>query len=173
MGAARHQIIACAFGCRLGQDRGFNLHEALAIEMLAQKVIDLRPQRDAFEHMRTAQIHVAITEPDIFSHLMMFFIQRKGRCLRLIEQFDLSGNDLDLTGRQIRVNRAFRSVTYLAADPQHIFTANPFGLHKALRTGRIKNQLDQAATITQIDKDNPAVVPAPVYPATDLDLLIH
>jgi len=99
------------------------------------------------------------------------FVMMKRRRLRLVQHNEARHKNLDLAGRQIRVDRAFRAGADLALDLQDVFTANALGLGENLWRIRIEDDLQQSLPITQVDEYNAAVIPAPMHPAGYLDNL--
>ena len=62
--AARHQVIARAFGRRFEKDRRLDVDEAVLIEMTADRLQRLMAPAQIALHLGTAQIEIAILEAD-------------------------------------------------------------------------------------------------------------
>ena len=83
----------------------------------------------------------------------------------------LIDNDLDITGRQIRVLKALGSLAHRADHLDHIFAAHLGGDVVGGGGGvGINRHLGDAEAIAQIDKDQAAVIAAAVHPTGQGDL---
>ena len=67
MDAARHEIIARAFGRRAREHRRLDLEEALLVERFADFEDDAVPQLDIRVQPRAAQIEIAVAQPRLFA----------------------------------------------------------------------------------------------------------
>src|SRR5450755_2891569 len=122
--AARHKIIARAFGSALHQDRSLDLQKFALIQVVAYNFDHAMTQHDIVAHLRTAQVEIAIFQTQGFIDLNRLAIDRKWRRARGIEDLDLLGNHLDLTSAQVRIFGS-RQATYNGTSHlQHIFRAH-------------------------------------------------
>ena len=126
MDAARHQIVARAFGRRLRQNRRLDLPEAFGVEILADRQRDAMPQAQVVLQARAAQIEIAIAQPHVFADRRLVG-DRELRRLRLVQQPDLRGDDLDLAGIELRVHRVGVATAHRAADGDDVLGAQLLG----------------------------------------------
>src|SRR5690554_1950442 len=171
VGTAGHQIITGAFGGGTGQDRCFHIHETAAIQEVADVTGYPGTETQTVDHFRAAQIDEAIAQTNVLTHIHVL-VQRERRRGGGVQDNDFLTQQLYLTGRHIVVFGASRSTTHAAGDFNNKLTANLLRQGKALRGVRIDNHLGHAIPISQIQEDNPTVVPAAVYPSTESDFLI-
>ena len=145
------------------------LQETPFIEKIPQEFCNLGTQPDIGLHLGPAQIDIAITQAGIICHI--FIIQLEGWCIGPVQDFNRVAQDLNLSGWQLPVYSTLRAVPYLAGNVQDVFVSHCLSNCKRARLVRIKYNLDNTRTVTQIDENYTAVIAAPVYPATELHLL--
>src|SRR6266851_4354550 len=97
---ARNEIIASPFRRGLGQNRCFNLPEAVRIEIAADCKRRPMAQADVALHVRPAQVEIPVAEANVFGYGALFG-DRKRRRLRLVQDEDPAREHLDLAGRQL------------------------------------------------------------------------
>ncbi len=171
LGPARHQIVARAFRCGAGQDRGFDVEEAEIVERRTHRAGDLRAQLHVALHARLAQFDVAIAQARGIAH-RLGFVELQRRRLGGVENFQRRGVDLDLARGEVLVHRALGARAHPAGHLDHVFAAQALGRGKGFGLVGIEHDLDQPAAIAQIHEDHPAVVAAPVHPAADGDFAV-
>ncbi len=168
MRAARHQVIACALGRRLGQHRRFDVDETLAVEEFAHRTRDGVTLAQARGHDLAAQIDVAVLEPHFLAHLL---VELERQRVGAIQDLDGARHDLDAAGSEVRVDRTGRALAHLALDAHHELVAELFGVGEHLGRVRVADDLHQALAVAQVDEDHAAVVAPPMHPADDGDRL--
>ncbi len=168
VGPAGDDVIAGSFRRRFRQHRRFDIDKAVLIEEIPHCPGHRMSQAQVGEHVLPAEIQVAKLEPQF---LVRLFVMVKRRRLRIVQRLQFVRENLDLSGRHIRVHRTFGPVTHLPFDPQYVLTADSFGFRKDLRPVRIENDLQQSFPIPEVDKNYATVVATPVHPATDRDFL--
>ena len=116
-------------------------------------------------HIRAAQIEIAVFQPQLGAHVAVFFnFKRRRLCRR--ENFQLRNGDFDFARWQIFVDCAFPAGAYPALCQKDIFRARGKCLCKYILIRiRVKCQLNDAAAVAQIDKNQAAEVPLPLAPA--------
>ena len=90
--ATRHQIIAGPFGRGARQNRGLNFYEAVLIQERAQGLQNACAHLQVGEHLRTAQIDIAIAQAYFIADIKVVYLKRWRVCgiqnqQRLAEQF--------------------------------------------------------------------------------------
>ena len=125
-------------------------------------------QPETLLHDVASEVDVAILQTVLFAD---FFVVVERRCLGGVQDRQFPGQHFDATGRQVRIDRAFRSRTHKSFDGQHIFIAHAFGCCKEFRCVRVADDLQQAVAVAQIDENHATVVAAAVHPAGNGDLL--
>ena len=125
VGAARHQVIAGAFRRRLREHRGLDVDEALAVEELPYRAGDARPGFEPREHLRAAQIDVAVPEPRLLADVVLVELERRG--LRGVQDFEALPEYLDRTGRQLGVEGAGGALPHPARGAQDVLGTHLLG----------------------------------------------
>ena len=70
--AARHDVVARAFRRRGSHDGRLNVEEVARVEEVAHVLDDAIAQHQVIAHPRTAQIEVAVAQPQRFIHATLF-----------------------------------------------------------------------------------------------------
>src|SRR5450759_2105468 len=131
----------------------------------------LGPQQQAIEHRLTANVEVAVSEPDAFVHWSIRLVNVEGGRLSLAENLDGAGLDFDLASRKFGVLCARQPVGNFAGDLEHELVANrPRDGRRLGRFRLVDHDLSQAVAVAQVDEDEPAVVAPAMDPASDPDL---
>ena len=100
-------------------------------------------------------------------------VELEWRGLGTIEDFQGSAVNFYLTSGHIGVNRGFTSGAHLARNLEHIFGSNLVRLGKELTGIGVKHHLNNALTVTQINKYNPTVIATTINPATESNFFIN
>ncbi len=162
--AARHQVVARAFGRCAPQDRRFDFDKAVRVEKRARRPHRQRAPAQIALHGRAAQINIAIAQAHVLGSGVG--VDRKRRGLRDVEDVRLCHRDFHFTGRKLRVDRALGAHHHLAACGQIILGAGaPRDLVRRGGLGGVENQLEDALAVAQIDEDESAVVAAGSNPS--------
>ena len=165
--AARHQIIARAFGRAARQHRRFDLQEAVFVEMRTHDLRQPVAQAQVLEHPGPPQIEIAVTQPSIF-HGFDVAVEREGRGVRRVEHAQFLDDQLDLAGRQIGVHRFGRAAFQAPAGSHDVFRAQVLGAGvRRLADLGIADDLDQAGSVAHVDERDAAVIAARPHPAHD------
>ena len=137
---------------------------ASIVRLIAAITVCCRPE--VVLHALAAQVEPAVPEPQRLVDVLLVELERKRRRARE----DAHGVDLelDLAGRQVRVDRLGRAGDDLALRLQDELVANL--VRDAGRLGRalrVDHELHLAGVVAQVDEDEAAVVAARVGPARD------
>ena len=165
MNAARHEVVARAFGRGAGQHRGFDVDEALRVQITANAHSDLITQAQVALHHRTAQVDNAVGQAHVFADV--FIVNLEWRRSGSVQDFDFFGKNFDFAGNHFVIGGTFRTVAYAAGNAQNVFVAGRVGSGKCFRSVRVDNDLNDAFAVAQVDKNHTAVVASAVYPAFD------
>ena len=108
---------------------------------------------------------------DIFRNVNIV-LDHEGRRFGIVEYTQFLDFDFDFASCHFRVDRAFRAGRYDTAHGDDIFTANPFGFGMRFRVAvRVEGQLCYPLAVTQVNKDQTAVITASLNPAHKTDFL--
>ncbi len=117
-----------------------------------------------------AHVEVAVSEPDLLAQFLRTLDrERKGR--GIAQHLDGIGDDLDLTGRQVRVLVARLPQADPPGDLDAVLRAQVVRGAAAVRIGVSDHDLRDARGVTQVDEDHAAVVAAVRHPAGQRHLL--
>ena len=157
MQAAGHHEIACAFGRALEQDRRLDLEEIAIRQVLADKAHDAVSQHQVLRHARSADIQVAILEPQ---HLVYFVARRvrsgcnvKRWILGWVEDRHAIRDHLHVARGEVRVAQPFRPRCHRAFHLDDEFRASLRGDIMGRHLVGIDRHLRNAETVAQVDKD--------------------
>ncbi len=164
MSTARHQVVACAFRGGTSQDRRLDVEEAVLVQEAADACGHARAQTQLLGHFRATQVEEAIAQAGFFADVREL-VQRERRGFRLVQHFQFVAQDFDHARRHVGVGGAGRTQADLAGDLHDVFAAHPIGSGEGFSTVRIKHDLGQTITITDIEENHPTVVTATVDPS--------
>ncbi|CRM90238.1 hypothetical protein [Pseudomonas sp. 22 E 5] len=170
MGTARHQVVTRTFRGGPGQDRRFDVEEAVFVEEAANAGGHARTQAQLLGHFRTTQVQEAVAQAGFFAHVGVF-IEWERRGFRLVQHFQFITQHFDGAGGHVGVYSTGRAQAHLAGDFNDVFAAHAVGGGEALGAVRVEHHLGQTITITDIEEDHPAVVAATVNPSAKGDFL--
>src|SRR5207248_11621918 len=94
-------------------------------------------------------------------------------CRGAVQELEPLASALHCTGREIWLCSGRRAPPYPPFKAQHILAADPLGNGKAFSLAWIEYRLDNPFSVPQVNEDHTPVIPAAVYPAAQLDLLIQ
>ena len=171
MGAAGHQIVAGAFRGGLGQHRGFDVHEAVLLQELAQRADDPGAQPQPLLHLRPAQIEIAIAQPHFLGGILVVQLERQR--LGSVENLQLAGQHLHRPGSQVGILGTFGPPPHPSNYPQHVFVAHPLGVGEGIRCIGVDHDLYQTLAVAQVDEDHAAMIAAAMRPTAEGDILIQ
>ena len=163
MDARRHQEVARALGRGRGQNRRRELEEARLHHALADRGRDRQALHDVLVQRLAPEIEEAVLQAQIF-RVVGLAEHRDRQLLCRGEHLDLGREQLDLAGRQFRVDSALGARAHLAVDAHHPLGAHGLGGLERGAVG-IGHDLRDAVVVAQIDEQQPAVVAHAVHPA--------
>jgi hypothetical protein len=124
---------------------------------------------EIFQHCRAAEIEVTVTKPDLFLKVFLV-LDREGRGQAGIDDLETIGEELDLPGRELRVDGALGPRPNLTLDRNHKLRAKILSRLVSIgRSLRTEDHLGQTGPVTKIDEDHPAVVAAAANPTAKGD----
>ncbi len=167
MQARGHEEVARAFGRRSSQDRRLELVEADIAHAAAHRGDHPLARHDVGVHRLAAQVEEAVFEANVL-RIFRLAEDRQRQFLGLRQHLDLGGEDFDLAGGEVRVDRGRVAVLDLTVDPDHPFAAHLFGSGEGGRI-RIGDDLRDAVMVAQVDEKQPAMVAHAVNPARKTD----
>jgi hypothetical protein len=173
MGAARHQVVAGALGGGLGEDGGFDVQEAMGVQEVAQVAGDAAALAQALLHLGTAQIDIAVAQAQFLGGVAAMVVELDRRGLGAVENGQGAGQNLDLASRHVLVFGPFRARAHPPLDPEDKLAAGLLGQAEGLGIVRVDHHLNQTAAVTQVDEDDAAVIPAPVDPSAQGNVLTN
>ena len=162
MDAARHKIVARAFGRRFREDRRLDFPESLRVEKLADAQRDAMAQPDVLLHARAPQVEVPVAEADLLGHGSLVR-DRKWRRLRLGEHSDLAGEHFHLACCELRIDRVLGATLYDAGHTDDVLRPQPLR-HGHQRLVVAHDDLRQAGAIADVDEGDAAKVAHAVHP---------
>ena len=172
MHAAGDQIVSRALGRGLAQDGGLDLEEALTGHELSHVLDHLASEDQPSLHIRTAKVQTPVLEAQVFLGVAVLD-DMKGRCLSLGEDPGLLDPDLDRAGRDIRVHRFSPADSACRGDDEFRSHFLCFGKIFSTAFCLFIDQLQDAASVTQIHEDKSAFVSLFGHPSHYGDGLAH
>ena len=159
---ARNQVVTSTFRGATRQHRSFDIDETLLIQVVANGQCGLVTQLEVTLHVQATQIKHAVSQTRRFRQV--FIVEMERRRFGLIENFQFAAKHFNATGDQVRIVGAFGTGANKAHDFQAVFVTNGFSGLEDLGIVRVTNNLQKTFAVTQVDKDNTAVVTAAVSP---------
>ena len=170
MDAAGDEVVARAFGGGASEERGFDLEEAVVGEVLADGAGDLVAENEVALQLGAAEVQVAILEASLFVDCDGVVGDREGRGLRVIEEEEGVGDELDVAGGHVGVGEAFAAVAEDSGDGDDVLGTSGFGF--SVGNGRdflVEHDLGDAGAVAEVEEDEVAVVAAAIDPAHEGD----
>ncbi len=162
--ARRHEELARALGRRRHEHRRLDLDEALGLHRPSDRRVDGAPHAQVLLHPLAAQIEEAVLQAEVLVDLVGASVDRERRRGGGAQHLDRAVTDLDLTGRQVRVDGAIRPLAHDAGDPHDVLAAHVDGV--------VDDALDHAEVIAHVDeREVLAVLATTRDPAADGDRL--
>ena len=137
--------------------------ESLLVEISARRQRHAVAQRQVLLKRRAAEIEVPVLEPRLFGDGRVL-VDRERRGLRFVEDVEPVYHDVDLAGRQFRVDRLGRAGFHPAVHRKHEFRTDARGGAGRGRAGAHEH-LRQPVAIPQIEEREAAEVPDAMHPA--------
>jgi hypothetical protein len=156
--------------CRRGlrDHRRLDLEEALLVEVLPDRHRRAVPQHDVLLHARAAEVQVPVLQTDVLRHRRIVG-DGKRRRLRVVEETDLRRGDLDLTGRNLRVDRVGGPRLDPAEHRHHELRAQALRLRHE-RIVVADDDLRDAVAIAQVEEQQRAEIADAVDPSEQHDV---
>ncbi len=126
------------------------------------------PQADVRLQARTAQVEVAVAQPDVLRHRAVLG-DLKRRRLRFVEQTNLAGQHFHFAGRQLRIHRLVSATLHVAGDADDKLRAESLG-DGHQRVVFADHHLRDAGAVANIEKRDAAEVADAVHPAKQHDV---
>src|SRR6185436_7611257 len=166
----RDDEIARALRCLLGEDRRLDVDEPGALHLGADDRDGVRARADVPLHFRAAEVEPAVADPERLVDVLLVQLERQGLGPR--DDLELVDLELDLAGRQARVDRVRRTGGNLAHCAEDELVADLVRDLGRLRSAlRVDHELREAALVAQVDEDEPAMVAPPGSPACESEPL--
>ena len=162
---ARHQIIACPFGCALGEHRCLDVDETRSIQIIAHRHRHFVTQHQIILHVRAAQIQDAMRQARGLREIVVIELERwRDRC---IEHGELVAKNFNLAALDVVIRCASRASTHQAFDLQTKLVAHTFSHFERLSAIRIAHDLHSAFAIAQINKNHTAMIAPAIDPTAE------
>src|SRR6185503_12969351 len=125
MHAARHQVIARAFGRRLREYRCFDLEISTLVEKTTRCLLKTMSKKEILLQLRTAKIEIAMTKSQVLRSKLVRFSasNRDRRDFSFGKNFELSRLQLDFSGFQLWIAGFLRTERHCARYSHHVFLA--------------------------------------------------
>ena len=167
----RHDEVART--CRIGADhhRRLDLPEAALDEEVPHEVGHLVSQPHELSRSFPPQVDVAVLPAEGLLDLGVL-VHIEGRRLRLIEDRDRVRDDLDLSGRELRVLRALGPRSHGPAHLEHPLAARiAEGRMRGSIVLRVRHDLRDPVAVAEVDEDDLAELAPAVHPAAERHLV--
>ncbi len=116
-----------------------------------------------------AKVDVAVLEADFLVGDGVFSGREGGR-LRVVEEEERVGDELDFAGGHVGVGEAFAAVAEDSGDGDDVLGARGFGLGVSFGADfLIEDDLGDAGAVAEVEEDEIAVVAAAIYPTHEGD----
>ena len=175
--AAGHDVVARAFGRGGDHDRRLDLEEAAPAHELADAPVEPVAQLERGQHLRAANVDVAVAHPHQLVDVDGVLVDGERRCFGGVEHLDGFRQQLDFAGGQVGVDGGLAARGDFADDSQHEFVARFVGRGvgvigiAACVILRAHDDLHDAVAVAQVEEDQPPVVAAAMHPAGQRDAL--
>src|SRR3989338_3672975 len=127
------------------------------------------PEPDVCLHLGPSQIKVAVFQPHLFIRdFFVIYLYWRGLCLGY--DLKLVCENLDLSCRQMRILHALWPGPHFSPDADDKLPSEAFcNLMNIFIMNGIENNLSDAFTIPQVDKDDTSMIPPDINPAHEAD----
>ncbi len=171
MNAGRHEVIPGTLRRGFAKNRRLDLDEALLRHKSTHQRQHAASEHQIVLYIGPAQIEITVFQPYLIVGLAVF-LNLKRRCLGLRQNPQLLRNDLNVSGLQILVDGS-RAFLYDARHGDDVLAAKRLRFLKACRTDLrlIKHELQNPASIAQINKDQAPQISSLLHPAHDGHIL--
>jgi hypothetical protein len=167
------EVVARAFGCWIGHDRRLDLEKALRVQEVADVLDDAVAEGQVAGHPWSAEIDVPVLEAETLVD-GRFFGDGKRQGQTAIQNEQGVAMDLDRTGADLGVLASGRARLDASMDFDDELVAD-FSRDSVRVWGSrgIDDDLHEAGSIAQIDKDEAAMIPDRVHPALQEESLAN
>ena len=147
--ARRHEELAGALRSRRNQHRSLDLDETLRLHRRTNRRVDLPAHAQVALHPLPAQIEVAVLQPHVLVDVVGAGVDRERRRIGGPQHLHRAVADLHLAGRDVRVDRALRTLADGAGDPHDVLAAHVHGVvDDALHDPRVVAHVDEGEVLT-------------------------
>ena len=168
--AGRDQVVAGSLRGRGGEEGGFDLHEAARVQVVAHVLHHAVAQEDPLPQSLPAEVEVAVLQAQRLVHgPVAFDLERRG--LGGVQDLEARGLDLYRARREVGVLVALGTADDLARNGDRPLRPQVLCLGEDLSPFRVEGDLRNAPAVAQVYKDQTPVIPAPVHPAREPDVL--
>ena len=168
-----HQIISRSLGSGLAQVGGFNVDKAIFGIVISRDLGNAGARHNAALHVGTAKIQITVLQAELRVDLAILH-NLEGRGLRNRKNAKIVYGDLDLTRGKIGVYCSLAAATNHALGTENELRAHAKCRAKDLSVGLfVKCQLNDACTVTQVNKDQRAQISLLLRPSHHAYSLTH
>ena len=165
----RNEVVSCSLGRGGDEAGGLDVDEAVLGVVVTGQLGDLGAGHDVVGHVGTAEVEVAVLEAKLGLDGAVLH-DLKGRGLGGGEDLQLGNGDLDLTRGDVLVHGTLAAGTDNAVGTENKLGADSECLVEGLAVGGIvKGQLDDTASVAEVDEDEGTQVSLLLGPAHDAD----
>ena len=161
--AAGHHEVAGSLRGGLDEAGSLDLHETLAIQIVADLMCHAVTQHQRFLERVAAQVQIAVSSAQLLA-AVADILDGERRDLRRIQHIHLVEKDLDVAGVHLRVLAlTFR---HTACNLDYVFTAEACdcGFHR-LVAGWVCHQLSYAVAVAKVHECHSSHLPDPLHPS--------
>src|SRR5689334_3770241 len=173
MYAARHEIVARAFRSWLGENGRLDLEKPAVAQKASRCLQQPMPQDEILLQLGTSQVQVAVTQPQLLRWKRLISDTRHGYCWRRgrTDQLERLGPHLDVAGGEIGVAHFSGSRDDLSLDEDDALRSKCGSQAHRFRGGvsRIERDLNEPASVSQIDEHQLAEVAFAMHPTAESD----
>ncbi len=130
------------------EHRSLDLDKTLSLHRRADRRVGPSPQAEVALHPLAAQIEVAVLQPDVLVDVVGPRVDREWRRVSRPQHFHRAVADLDLAGRQVRVDGPVRTLAHGAGDAHDVLAAH---VHRvvddALHDPRVVAHVDEGEVL--------------------------
>ena len=168
---ARNEVVTSALRSGFAQHRSFDFQEMVLVKVVAHELSYFMTQNQVILHFRTTQVQITIFQTQVFVSVnTVFDIERRSFCT--VQHFDIMCQHFNSTSRDIFVDGFFITQTNITNYLDNILVTDVFGSFEAAAcTVRVSNNLHNTAAVTQVNKNQSAMVTAFCNPAAQYNLL--
>ena len=163
MHTAWNEIITCSFRCAADKIRRLDIEEAFSVHEFMDERDQAAPEHDLLLELRTAEIKIAIAEAKVFPRVnSVKHVER--RCLGFAEDSKRIARDFHRSCLQICIGSSF-SLPHSPCDRDAVLA-----VQRCRFLISFKDDLHDAGTVSQINKDNTALIAALCDPSHECHL---